>query len=326
MTNKEAKDLLNRYLKGECTPDEKSKVEAWYDMLPQGDMPGWEASGKMQIRDELKLAIDAQINNRRGRVINLKIMWAAASVILICSLGLVFMKYKDQLRERFSPVVYTETVVPAGERMKLVLSDSTVVVLNGSSRIRYPENFNGKIREVTLVEGEAFFDVKHDASKPFIVKARTTQINVLGTAFNVRAYKFLKNVQVTVTRGKVSVSSTGNAKHEKEPVVTLLPDDQATVAEADGNVVKKHIRAVDFTGWVQGRYRFDNETLGNVASALESYYKVHISFTSDNLKNIRFSSEFDSTDKLEDLLFDICKANNLSYTIKDQNVVFSAKK
>lgn len=325
MTNQEAKDLLDRYHKGECTPDEKIKLEAWYDKLARQGTPVWDADEMAQVRDELKYAIDARISNKKGRSSGFKLMMAAASIIFICGFGWLVIKYKDQLRDKFDPVVYTETVVPAGTKIKLTLSDGSTVILNGSSRISYPENFNRKIREVSLLEGEAYFDIKHDASKPFIVKAMGTQINVLGTAFNVRAYQFLKNVQITVTRGKVSVSGMANVKYEKAGIITLLPNEQVTIGKINGKIIKKHINADDFTGWVQGKYRFDNETLGNVAGMLESYYKVRITFSKDDLKEIRFSSEFESTDKLEDLLFAICKANNLSYTINDQHIILSEK-
>lgn len=325
MTNQEAKDLLDRYHKGECTPDEKIKLEAWYDKLAQQGTPVWDADEMAQVRDELKCDIYARISNKKGGSSGFKLMLAAASIIFICGFGWLVIKYQDQLRDKFNPVVYTETVVPAGTKIKLTLSDGSTVILNGSSRIRYPENFNRKIREVSLLEGEAYFDIKHDASRPFIVKAMGTQINVLGTAFNVRAYQFLKNVQITVTRGKVSVSGMANVKYEKAGVITLLPNEQVTIGKINGKVIKKHINADDFTGWVQGKYRFDNETLGNVAGMLESYYKVRITFSRDDLKEIRFSSEFESTDKLEDLLFAICKANNLSYTINDQHIILSEK-
>jgi transmembrane sensor len=325
MTNQEAKNLLDRYHKGECTPEEKTKLEAWYDMLAQQGTPEWKEGERAQIKDELKDAIDAQINNQKGRIISLRLIWVAASIIFICCFGFLVIKYKDPLRDRFYPVVYMETVVPAGGKEKLTLSDGSTVILNGASRIRYPESFNRKIREVSLIEGEAFFDIKHDESKPFVVKAMGTKINVLGTAFNVRAYKFLRDIQITVSRGKVSVSSMANVKHEKAGTITLLPNEQVTIGKINGEIIKKHINSDDFTGWVQGKYRFDNETLGNVASMLESYYKVRVTFANDDLKDIRFSSEFESTDKLEDLLFTICKANNLSYTINDQHIILSAR-
>ncbi|MDP9080769.1 MAG: FecR domain-containing protein [Bacteroidota bacterium] len=325
MTNKEAKELLKRYKSGSCTPEEKDRLEAWYDMLAESGELEWDEEEKQQLNDELKSAIDAQIGNSGSHIINARLIIAAASILLFCGLGWLAIKYRDEIRDRLNPEVYTVTYVPSGKKIKLTLSDSSTIILSGGSRVKYPENFNRKIREVELLEGEAYFDIKHDQHKPFIVNVAGTQINVLGTAFNVRAYKFLKNVQITVTRGKVSVRGLANVKYEKAKQVILLPDEQVTIGKVNGEISKRHINANDFTGWIQGKYKFDDETLANVAGMLESYYKVKIRFAAEDLKNIRFSSEFDSTDRLEDLLFAICKANNLIYTINGQDILLSPK-
>ncbi|MDB5157445.1 MAG: anti-FecI sigma factor, FecR [Mucilaginibacter sp.] len=325
MTNKEAKELLKRYQSGSCTPGEKEKLEAWYDMLANSSELKWNPNEKQLMNEELKSAIDSRINNPGGRIIHLRLILVAASVLLFIGMGWLAKVYRDNIRSKLNQDIYTETFVPSGEKRKLTLSDSSTIVLSGGSRIRYPESFNHKIREVDLLEGEAYFDIKHDSKRPFIVNAAGTQINVLGTAFNVRAYKFLKSVQVTVTRGKVSVRSLTNHKNQVISNVTLLPDEQVTVGKINGEIFKRHINANDFAGWVQGKYKFDDETLANVAGMLESYYKIKIRFAAQDLKNIRFSSEFDNTDKLEDLLFAICNANKLSYTQNGQIIMLSPK-
>ena len=311
MTNEEAQELIDRYLQGKCSSAEISMIEAWYETLPE-TMP----QEIDLIGQELKTAINLQLDRPKGRLINLKVISTAAAVVFF---GICVVLWQYRLHND-SALAYTTLAVPAGERMNLILSDGTTVIVNGSSKIAYPEKFAAKTRAVTLIEGEAYFDVKHDAAKPFIVTAKGIRINVLGTAFNVRAYSFLKNVQVTVTRGKVSVC------RPHEPVVMLLPDDQVTVQAAALSTIKAHIRADDYAGWVHGKYRFDNESLGNVASALESYYKVHIGFAEESIKDIRFTSVFENTDKFDDLLFDICRANNLTYAIKDQEIILSKKK
>jgi len=326
MTNEEAKYLLDRYLIGECTPNEEAKLNAWYESLAQQNEFKWKDGEKDLINHKLKQAIDASILIKRGRVINLKSLLVAASIAAVCLVGFLLGRNQTLFKLPARQIVYKETTVPAGQKMKLTLSDGSSVILNGCSKIRYPDSFDQKIREVTLLEGEAFFDIKHDNTKPFIVKARDTKITVLGTAFNVRAYKFLKSVQVTVTRGKVSVNDEKNYGSNNGVPVVLTPDEQVTIATATGTTpIKKHIRSGDVIGWVQGRYLFDNETLVNVGKMLESYFKVQVTFSNEELKNIRFTSEFENTDKLEDILFAICKANNISYTINGQIILFSEK-
>ena len=316
MNHQEAKELLDRYHNGNCTPEEKETLEAWFDLLAQTGELQLNPFEKQSIRDELKNAIDQQIAPPRRHITPFRLFLAAASLLLCIGIGWLLKTQAPKAADN-----YTEIYVPLGEKRKLTLSDSSTIVLSGGSRLRYPENFNAKTRQVELLEGEGFFDIRHEPKRPFIVNAVRTQINVLGTAFNVRAYKFLNSVQVTVSRGKVSVRSLNNPQTAAN--VILLPDEQVSIGKAHGEISRRHINANDFSGWVKGKYKFDDETLGNVAGMLESYYKIRISFASDDMKEIRFSSEFDSTDKLEDLLFAICNANKLTYTINGQAVMLS---
>ncbi|QEC76308.1 FecR family protein [Mucilaginibacter ginsenosidivorax] len=325
MTSKEAKKLLKHYNDGTITPEEKFRLEAWYEMLAESGDFEWHADEKELISSDLKNAIDARIDKPARHMINFKSVLVAASMLLFLGLGWFTIKHLDEVKNKLSPEVYTETYAPAGQKITLTLSDNSTVILSGGSRIKYPETFNGKIREVELMEGEAYFDIYHDKHKPFIVDVAGTQINVLGTAFNVRAYKFLKNVQITVLRGKVSVRGLANLKYEKVKQVVLLPNEQVTIGKVNGDIAKRLINATDFTGWIQGKYKFDDETLGNVAGMLESYFKVKVHFSAEGLKNIRFSSEFDSKDTLEDLLFSICEANKLTYKINKQDILLSTK-
>jgi transmembrane sensor len=323
MTDKEAKQLLERYHKGECTPEEKARVEEWYDMLEASAELEMSQGEKQQINDELKHAIDAQIDNSKVRRLSFKTIVAAASIVILLGFGWLAFKYQGQAQHKLNPLAYNDTLIPAGKKVKLLLSDGSTIILSGGSRLQYPAKFKKSIREVNLLEGEAYFDIYHDAHKPFIVNAAGAQVNVLGTAFNIRAYKFLKNIQVTVTRGKVSVRGLAGIKYEKPTQVVLLPNEQVTIGKVNGEILKRHINSSDFTGWIQGKYRFDNETLANVAGMLESYYKVKVHFANDDLKNIRFSSEFETTDKLDDLIFAICKANNLSSKVNGQDIILS---
>lgn len=326
MTNEEAKKLLDRYLKGECTPEEEARLDAWLEKMAGNGTLQWSAEERGLTGDEIKQAIDTRIGGQKTRVVRFRTVLAAASAIILCVVAVYAIRLP--YNRKTEQLAYKETVVPPGEKIRLVLSDSSVVVLNGSSRVRYPEQFGSDVRQVELLEGEAYFDIQKDGSRPFIVQAARTKITVLGTAFNVRAYPFLKNVQVTVTKGKVAVDDEAGVAGKKQQPIILTPDEQVTIAATvnTNSAIKKHIHSDQFVGWVQGKYVFDNETLGNVAQMLESYFNVHIAFTNDTLKDIRFSSEFDTTDKLKDLVFAICKANNLTCRINGQQILFSGKR
>jgi transmembrane sensor len=326
MNTEEAQKLLARYKDHQCTPAEKEKLEAWFDQLSQSGDWDWQSMDKTEFGEHLKKDIDNRINQpKKSHLANLKWIAVAASVFLVSGTILFAVKNKNWLYNKPGSVAYTELYAPPGHRVKITLKDGSTVLLNGSSRLRYPVEFDGPTREVSLLEGEGYFDIHHDDKKMFVVEALGTHTYVLGTAFNIRAYKVAREVQITVTRGKVAVKGLENLKMGSTQPFTLLPDDQVTIVKATGNMIQRHINAADYTVWVQGRYKFNNESLGNVAIVLENSFNIHVSFISEDIKNIRFSSEFEHTDKLEDLLFAICKANNLAYVIKGRDVILKQK-
>lgn len=314
MEEKDIKSLLDLYFKGECTPDEKKYLESMFDQLSMHGEFDEKTIDREAVMQRLKGKIDRQI--RRERFITLPVMLRVAAAVFLITSVAAFFYYKST---RFSRVQYVIITVPKGQKMKLTLSDGSTVMLNAGSRIRYPEIFNRETRSVTLLEGEAFFDVKRNGEKPFVVETPGTQTQVLGTAFNVQAYQAFKEVKVTVMRGKVAVKEAGTG--EQKPVL-LLPDEQVIVNTATGYQTKKHINANESIGWMQGKFLFRNETLMNVALILENSYNVKIEFNKETTKEIRFTANFNSTDSLEKILFAIAKANGITYSIKDKIVRF----
>ncbi len=321
MTKEEAQELLQRYQEGKLPPEEKVRLEAWFDHLSGSGQWEWTEEEKQELNEELQSRITAATAPPRVRRMDRRILWAAACFLVLFGIGLLAIKYKTQLIDRFNPIEYAETYVPPGSRMTLTLSDGSVVNLNGGSRIKYPKQFNRSTREVSLLEGEAYFTIHPDEKLPFIVEARSTYTTVLGTAFNICAYDFLKDVQVTVTTGKVAVKGiTGLNNKETIPEI-LLPGDQAIIGKLTGNIIKKHVNATDVIGWINGKYKFSDQPLAVIIPVLENAYQVKILCSNTSLNQLRLSSEFEHTDKLEDILFSICKANDLNYTIDKQNIL-----
>lgn len=318
MEEKDIKHLLDLYLKGACTPDEERELESWFDQLSAEGEFDEETVEKVALMQRLKGKIDTQI--RKERFIKLPVILRVAAVVFLISSVAGFFYYQNsRLRSWIDPVQYSTTTVPKGQKMKLTLSDGSTVILNAGSRIRYPEKFDQATRSVTLLEGEAFFDIKRNDEKPFVVETTGTQTQVLGTAFNVQAYREFREVKVTVVRGKVAVKE---ARHGTKAPVLLLPDEQIVVNTATGYQTKKHINANESIGWIQGKFLFRNETLINVALILQNRYNVKIEFKEEATKEIRFTANFDSTDSLEKILFAIAKANGITYSIRDKTIRF----
>lgn len=115
--------------------------------------------------------------------------------------------------------------------------------------------FGRQARQVTLTDDEAYFDVKHDVSRPFVVDAGRTRTQVLGTVFSVRAYRSLSDVRVTVASGKVGVHKSKASPGAQ--TVFLLPDEQLVVDNQSGRVQKEHVNARSLAVWIRGALDFN---------------------------------------------------------------------
>lgn len=321
MREEELIKLLDRFEKGKCSVEELNRLEAWFDRSSASGEFTWSEQEKSIFNTNLKKRIDATI---AGKVRPLSINWlkVAASVILIAAFSLLLNTYRTKLIDYFDPVIYAQTIVPMGQKAKLTLSDGSVVVLNGGSRLRYPEKFNRDLREVNLIEGEAYFDVAHNKEKPFIIEAGGTKTQVLGTAFNIRSYTGFKNIEVTVSRGKVAVSKmvSGN----QQPVF-LLPNEQVSIDRFSWKMEKRYMNAREIISWTQGKLIFNNESLKNVAAVLQHSYGVKINYKNRDIEEIRFTASFDQKDTLNEILYSIAKANKLIYVKDGKQILFSKK-
>lgn len=171
------------------------------------------------------------------------------------------------------------------------LPDGTLVSLNSNTRINYPEKFNGNTREVTI-EGEAFFEVKPDKTKPFIIHAGKAQIKVLGTSFSVSAYPATKQVEVIVETGRVQVTNRTTETATNELI--LVPGDKGTLVYASNSLQKTTNQDPNFIAWKTRNLTFKATSLSEVISNLEKVYKVNISLADPKLNELLLTAQFNN--------------------------------
>jgi ferric-dicitrate binding protein FerR (iron transport regulator) len=321
MEKKEVNELLIRYKAGTCTADEKARLESWYDHTAKTNRWEWTESERAETEAVLRTAISSKLGHRKSSGLFKPWMKVAASLLLFLAAGTAL--YYTWKGSGMPEPVYAERSVPAGKKVRLILSDGTTIFLNGSSSIRYPEKFGSENREVTLIEGEAFFDVVHDEKRPFIVNSTSTSITVLGTAFNVRSYKDMSDTKVAVYRGKVSVQGTVPNVVNKQ--VFLLPNEQASVNKQSGDLQKNNIGSKNIAGWTGGHIVFDNESLENVAATLYYTRNITVHFAEPDIKLIRCTGGFENKDTTEEIISLLSQVNNLSYSIKNNDVYLKRK-
>ncbi|MCL3779060.1 FecR family protein [Prolixibacteraceae bacterium JC049] len=197
-------------------------------------------------------------------------------------------------KKKKQTIIYNTLKVPRGGTFYVNLSDGTRVWLNAQSELRYPVQFTGKIREVTLV-GEALFEVTKNESMPFVVKTEGQTIKVLGTSFNVSAYSDNQFVKTTLITGKVQINTD-------EKQVELKPSFQSVLNKSNGDIVQTKVETEFYTCWKDGEYYFENVALDEIFKTLSRWYDFQYEFLNESAEKVRFSGSFDRQQDFENII------------------------
>lgn len=196
--------------------------------------------------------------------------------------------------------VFTVTV-PKGDVYTLVLTDGTKVYLHPDSRLRFPTNFARSERCVEL-NGEAYFEVPHDANRPFKVKAHGITTTVLGTEFNVSAYQG-QSPHVTLISGSVQVRSGRHSVIIKPGEQSILTDQgQLEIAKVDTDV---------YTYWRDGYFYYDNVSLEEIMTHLGRTYNMSVEFLSPRMKDYKIHFVAKRSAKIDDVVRTLNKINRI---------------
>lgn len=183
--------------------------------------------------------------------------------------------------------------VPYGKTQEVVLDDGTEVWLNSNSTLEYSSSLGSGVRSVRL-EGEAYFKVAHDASRPFVIDAGAVRARVLGTELNVRSYSG-GEPHVTLVNGSVEVAETGDGA-----VVRIEPGEDAALS--GGRLSVRDVNVDDFTCWRDGIVYFDHEQLRNILTELGSWYNVNVICRDKALLGRHYHYVFNRNAALEEAL------------------------
>lgn len=185
---------------------------------------------------------------------------------------------------------YNTVVVPYGKRSQVTLSDNTVVWLNSGSRLVYPARFSKEKREVYL-EGEALFDVAHKENHPFHVLTKDIEVKVLGTVFDLSAYKEDTVVNTVLERGSVEV--VYNKSLFGSSISKMVPGKLASYSLNDKSISIQDVDTKDFTSWKDGYFVLKQKSLESITKRLSRYYDVSIEFENPELAQETFSGYLD---------------------------------
>lgn len=249
----------------------------------------------------------------------------AASVVMFLALGLTTYVNRNALFKLMGRNYMVTVTTGKNEKLTIHLPDGSLLWLNESSTVEYPSSFAQKIRKVTLLEGEAYFDVKRNEKCQFIVEAAGTTTRVLGTAFNIKSYHYLNHVQVTVSKGEVIVEEPESDQIVKRTKV-LLRNDQANIDLTTREIRTLRVNSANSVAWKHGKLLFENEELGDIIITLENKFEVKIVLADESIKKYPVSAEFMATDTLDHILSLLSLANSLEYQIDGNQVTINKKK
>ncbi len=327
MNRQEFDSLLQRYLSDECTDEERSYVEAWFDAT-QKEGKEIDSLDQRRLRDKLWNSIERQSDIRKSQF-DLWRFSKIAAVVLLASSALFSYTYylkssADKTISALLPETETVTVSNAENVIHEVnLLDGSKVMLHPGSELKYPRAF-ASLREVYLT-GEAFFEVKRDPAHPFLVHTGEVTTRVLGTSFLIQAYHEQKEIKVAVTSGRVSVFSKSLESFfklwdNKEEFI-LTPNQQLVYNKDQKTSTKQlvsHPRMI--IPDASKELVFTNEPVTRLFKALEKIYGVTIQQDEKVLANCTITTEM-TDEGLFERMDVICHVLNASYTVSGTTII-----
>lgn len=230
---------------------------------------------------------------------------AAAIAVLLVSGSIFLLLNRNSIAEQTGllnqqeALVWKEIKSATGKQVSLTLSDGSKIRLSPGSTLKYPESFPDKERLVQL-EGEAFFDITKNPEKPFIVKAEHLTTRVLGTSFQVVAYKQQAMTYVTVVTGKVAVSRNRKGQ-QPELMASLVPDQRVMLNWEEDSMKVTTITPAQTAAIKEGKLVFDNSSLQEVADKLQVQYGITVHLGNEEVAARRITATFDQNISMNDL-------------------------
>lgn len=308
LDNNRIEELLPRYCEGRLSEEERLEVEAWIDESEENKRVATQtfalylAVDTVQVMKKVDtekalLKVKGKMSDREVR----RTVWwewtqRAAAILFIPLLTLfIWQNWKGDTGEVAEMM---EVKTSPGMTTSLTLPDGTIVYLNSESSLSYPSRFNGDFRKATL-SGEAYFEVAKDPEKKFILSTtHQSQIEVLGTCFNVEAYEQNTEVITTLIEGKVDFMFEKDAgvKH-----VFLSPREKLVYDSETDKVRLYKTSGKSELAWKDGEVVLDNTPLEEALWMLEKRYSVKFVIKNEKLKNSSFTGTF-TNQRLEKIL------------------------
>lgn len=333
MNHEEFSLLMTRKLSGEATEEELNELEGmmryskelearhnfmlqYWNNHENGNESDVESSLK-KVLSRIEKPVVAIPKNSVHKI------WyrvaAACGVIILAGAGvLFFFNSKPVVTKAVAKVDIVEKSNSKGTKSVLELSDGSKIWLNADSKLKYPQVFTGNSREVYL-NGEAFFDVARNPSKPFIIHLSNGTVRVLGTSFNVRAYDNENKIETSVATGKVAFIPKYQDAKKKRDTLFLTPDRKLEYVYAAEELIIRPTSGLEDKAWTEGRLIFKSMSWEQIAIELERNFGKKIIFENEAIKQYRLTGYFQNN-SLEEILYYLSKTSDFGYEVGSENV------
>lgn len=320
--------LIEKYVAGEATPEEGECVEKFLEENPVEDSPVL-LSEKDEIGERIRRKL---LSNTTRRPIGKAWWWMAAAASVVLIIGVIWAG--PMQRQTYFPAFVSvwnddnegfAVTNTSKKPQRLTLEDGSIVILQPQSRISYPDHF-GERKRMVYLRGEAFFQVKRDVTKPFIVSTENLATQVLGTSFRVKSYDGAGSIEVQVVTGRVSVYENTGGKVASRNGFILTPNQKVIFDKESRKMELGIVRNPMVVKPLESRFKFEFSEIpaADVLAMLEQTYGIDIVVEGDVLKNCLFTGDLNDLSMFDQLEL-LCKAVNVEFERRGASLFVSGE-
>jgi transmembrane sensor len=316
--------LLQRYLEGHCSEEEEKQILKWSEYMLRSTPLVISTTEKNLVRKR----IWKRLLKTSKRAPFFPMVWAkariAASIFMLLAAGLIYWYAIQKTPAAVSTMEVgadmstgnIEVKNTSEKSYKMILEDGSQITLKPQSSISYPEHFDEETRKVRL-HGEAFFDVKKDSARPFYVYTGGLVTRVLGTSFNVKAYRLDKAVEVSVVTGRVSVYESSRKTPQTRNGIILIPNQKIRFDKEVKVLVPELVEepVVVHPPEQKAVFVFSETPLAEVLAMIQHVYEIEIVIETAALENCVFTGDINDLPLYSQLKL-ICKSVNANYELR----------
>jgi transmembrane sensor len=330
-------DIANRFLaKKDCTRQELAELKRW--LSDPGTLhevenwlsEHWASSPEIDSTTLIETVFQQILEYQKVHSLKsgfslariVKVYQKIAAFLLIPVIGLGIIYWVNQYSQ--PTVQFAETIAPRGQKSQIVLADGTRVWLNSDTKIKYPTNFNENQRDVYL-DGEAFFEVSKNTSKPFIVHTSGLNVKVLGTKFNVKAYSDENQVETSLFEGKINLM-LNNPAPSQTAEIEVIPGQSFVYSKTNNKLMPNRFPKEEINGWKKNQLIFKDDTFSNLVRKLERWYDVEVVYDEKQFNDRHLTVELYEGERLDRLMEVISLALSVNYQYEKGKIILTPKK